>query len=45
MNELNKFNSIVEARQILKIGLGGIKAVLYNKQKTTAGSFIFKYLE
>jgi hypothetical protein len=45
MNELNKFNSIVEASQTLKIGLSGIKAVLYNKQKTTAGSFIFKYLE
>ena len=45
MNELNKFNSIVEASQKLKIEVGGIKAVLYNKQKTTAGSFIFKYLE
>jgi len=44
MNELNRFNSIVEASQSLKIGLGGIKAVLYKKQKTTAG-FIFKYLE
>jgi len=44
MNELNKFNSIKEASEYLKIGLGGIKAVLYNKQKTTAG-FIFKYLE
>ena len=44
MNELNKFNLIVEASQSLKIGLGGIKAVLYNKQKTATG-FIFKYLE
>jgi hypothetical protein len=44
MNELNRFNSIVEASQSLKIGLGGIKAVLYKKQKTTSG-FIFKYLE
>jgi hypothetical protein len=44
MNELNRFNSIVEASQSLKIGLGGIKAVLYKKQKTTS-EFIFKYLE
>lgn len=44
MNELNKFNSIKEASVILKICTSGIKAVLYNKQKTSK-NFIFKYLE
>jgi hypothetical protein len=44
MNELNKFNSIKEASDILKICTSGIKAVLYNKQKTSK-NFIFKYLE
>ena len=44
MNELQKFDSIKEASVKLNIGLSGIKAVLYNKQKTSGG-FIFKYLE
>ena len=44
MNELNKFNSIKEAGNILNICTSGIKAVLYNKQKTSK-NFIFKYLE
>jgi hypothetical protein len=44
MNEFNKFNSIKEASDILKICTSGIKAVLYNKQKTSK-NFIFKYLE
>jgi hypothetical protein len=33
MNELNKFNSIKEAGDILNICTNGIKAVLYKKQK------------
>jgi hypothetical protein len=33
MNELNKFNSIKEAGDVLNICTSGIKAVLYNKQK------------
>jgi hypothetical protein len=44
MNELNKFNSIVEAAKKLNICCTSIKAVLSNKQKT-AGGFIWKYLE
>jgi hypothetical protein len=44
MNELNKFNSIKEAGQCLNIYTSGIKAVLYNKQKTSK-NFIFKYLD
>ena len=44
MNELNKFNSIKEAGNILNICTSRIKAVLYNKQKTSK-NFIFKYLE
>jgi hypothetical protein len=44
MNELNKFNSIKEAGDILNICTSGIKAVLYKKQKTSK-NFIFKYLE
>jgi hypothetical protein len=44
MNELSKFNSIKEAGNILNICTSGIKAVLYNKQKTSK-NFIFKYLE
>jgi hypothetical protein len=44
MNELNKFNSIKEAGNILNICTSGIKAVLYNKQKTSK-NFIFKYLD
>ena len=44
MNELNKFNSIKEAGDILNICTSGIKAVLYNKQNTSK-NFIFKYLD
>ena len=44
MNELNKFNSIVEAAKKLNICYTSIKSVLYNKQNT-AGGFIWKYLE
>jgi uncharacterized protein (UPF0248 family) len=44
MNELNKFNSIKEAGDVLNISTSGIKAVLYNKQKKT-NVFIFKYLD
>jgi hypothetical protein len=42
MNELNRFNSIKEAMDELKIK--SIKQVLYKKQNT-AGGFIFKYAE
>lgn len=44
MNLIENFNSIKEASNKLNIGLSGIKAVLYKKQKTSGG-FIFKYLE
>lgn len=46
MNELNKFTSIKEASEKLKICLTSIKNVLflYNKQNI-AGGFYFKYLE
>jgi hypothetical protein len=44
MNELNRFNSIKEAGDFLNIYTSGIKAVLYNKQKTSK-NFIFRYLE
>jgi hypothetical protein len=44
MNLIENFNSIKEASIKLNIGLSGIKAVLYKKQKTSGG-FIFKYLE
>ena len=44
MNEINKFNSIIEGSKILNLNESCIKAVLYNKQKT-AGGFIFKYLD
>ena len=44
MNQINKFDSIIEASNTLKICYSGIKAVLYNKQNTSGG-FIFKYLE
>jgi hypothetical protein len=44
MNELNRFNSIKEAGDFLNIYTSGIKAVLYNKQKTSK-NFIFKYLD
>ena len=44
MNEVNKYNSIKEASNILNMTSSNIKAVLYNKQKT-AGGFKFKYLE
>jgi hypothetical protein len=44
MNLIENFNSIKEASIKINIGLGGIKAVLYKKQKTSGG-FIFKYLE
>jgi hypothetical protein len=43
-NKIQDFNSIVEAAKLTNIGISGIKAVLYNKQKTTGG-YIFKYLE
>ena len=44
MNEINKFNSIKNASDILYISSSNIKAVLYKKQKT-AGGFIWKYLD
>ena len=44
MNQMNKFNSIKEAGDFLNICTSGIKAVLYNKQKTSK-NFIFKYLD
>jgi hypothetical protein len=44
MNLIENFDSIKEASIKLKIGLTGIKAVLYKKQKSSCG-FIFKYLE
>jgi hypothetical protein len=44
MNEMQIFNSIVEASKQLNIGSSNIKAVLYKKQKTSGG-FIWKYLE
>jgi hypothetical protein len=44
MNELQKFDSIVEGAKKLNISSSRIKSVLYKKQKTACG-FIFKYLE
>jgi hypothetical protein len=44
MNEINKFDSIVEGSKFLNLSDSSIKRVLYNKQKT-AGGFIFKYLD
>jgi hypothetical protein len=43
-NLINIFNSIKEAGDFLNICTSGIKAVLYNKQKTSK-NFIFKYLD
>jgi NUMOD4 motif/HNH endonuclease len=42
MNELARFNSIIEAENTL--GIKTIKGVLYNKQKTSKG-FIFRYAD
>lgn len=44
MNEIKKFNSIVEASKQLNISSSNIKAVLYKKQNTSGG-YIWKYLE
>jgi hypothetical protein len=44
MNEVNKYNSIKEASNILNIGNTNILGALKNRQKT-AGGFIFKYLD
>jgi len=44
MNEVKRFNSIKDAGDFLNINVSGIKAVLYNNQKTTK-NFIFKYLD
>jgi hypothetical protein len=44
MNEIQKFNKIKDASEILSISLSCIKDVLKEKQKSTKG-FIFKYLE
>ena len=44
LNETKRFNSIVGAGKELNLSPSCIKAVLYNKQKSTKG-FIFKYLE
>jgi hypothetical protein len=44
MNEVNTYNSIKEASNILNISNTNILGVLKNRQKT-AGGFIFKYLE
>ena len=44
MNEINKFDSIKDAADNLKISVGSIKSVLYKKQKT-GGGFIWKYLD
>jgi len=44
MNEVNKYNSIKEASNILNIRNTNILGALKNRQKT-AGGFIFKYLE
>lgn len=44
MNEIKKFDKIVDASRELNICCSGIKHVLYKKQKTFAG-FIWKYLD
>jgi hypothetical protein len=44
MNEVNTYNSIKEASNILNISNTNILGVLKNRQKT-AGGFIWKYLE
>lgn len=44
MNEINRFDSIKEAADKLKISSSNIKSVLYKKQKT-GGGFIWKYLD
>lgn len=44
MNEINRFDSIKEAADNLKISSTSIKSVLYKKQKT-GGGFIWKYLD
>lgn len=44
MNEIKKFNKILDASKELNICYSSIKAVLCKKQNT-AGGFIFKYLD
>ena len=44
MNEINKYNSLKEASNILNISDKNISGALRNKQKT-AGGFIWKYLD
>jgi hypothetical protein len=44
MNEIKKFDKILDASKELNICYSSIKAVLYKKQNT-AGGFIFRYLE
>lgn len=44
MNEIGRYNSIVEAAKKIGITTSNIKSVLYKEQKTSKG-FIFKYLE
>ena len=44
MNEIKRFNKILDASKELNICYGSIKAVLYKKQNT-AGGFIWKYLD
>jgi hypothetical protein len=44
MNEINKFDSIKQASDYLKISSSSIKSVLYKKQKTAKG-YIWKYLD
>ena len=44
MNEINRFDSIKEAADSLKMSQTNIKSVLYKKQKT-GGGFIWKYLD
>ena len=44
MNEIKKFDKILDASKELNICYGSIKAVLYKKQNT-AGGYIWKYLD
>jgi hypothetical protein len=44
MNEINRFESIKKAADILHISSSSIKSVLYRKQHT-GGGFIWKYLD
>jgi|LauGreDrversion2_5_1035112.scaffolds.fasta_scaffold04422_2 hypothetical protein len=44
MNELKRFNKILDASKELNLSYSGIKAVLYKKQNTSGG-FIWKYLD